>query len=76
MSKNRTVAVIVGSLRKASINRQVAHALIELAPPSLQLSMVDIGQLALYNEDAEENVPDTWKTFRETIQEQPMPFFL
>ena len=68
MSKNRTVAVIVGSLRKASINRQVAHALIELAPPSLQLSMVDIGQLALYNEDAEENVPDTWKTFRETIQ--------
>ena len=33
MSGVRDVAVIVGSLRKDSINRKVAHALVELAPP-------------------------------------------
>src|SRR5947209_1490073 len=32
MSTTRDIAVIVGSLRKDSINRKVAHALSELAP--------------------------------------------
>jgi len=32
MDKTRDVAVIVGSLRKDSINRKVANALVELAP--------------------------------------------
>jgi chromate reductase, NAD(P)H dehydrogenase (quinone) len=34
MDKPRDVAVIVGSLRKDSINRKVANALAELAPAS------------------------------------------
>ena len=33
------VAVIVGSLRKASINRMVANALAALAPAELKLDM-------------------------------------
>jgi hypothetical protein len=33
MSAVRDIAVIVGSLRKESVNRKVAHALAELAPP-------------------------------------------
>lgn len=41
------VAVLVGSLRMDSINRKVAHALIELAPPSLRPQIVEIGQLPL-----------------------------
>ena len=39
MNKIRDVAVIVGSLRKESINRKVANALAELAPASLKLSV-------------------------------------
>ena len=35
MAKVFNVAVLVGSLRKDSINRKVANALIELAAPSL-----------------------------------------
>ncbi|WP_369603914.1 NAD(P)H-dependent oxidoreductase, partial [Klebsiella quasipneumoniae] len=51
MSKVYTIAVLVGSLRKESINRKVALALAELAPANLTLNIVEIGDLPLYNED-------------------------
>jgi len=35
----RDIAVLVGSLRKGSFNRMMAHALIELAPESLKLEI-------------------------------------
>jgi hypothetical protein len=57
--------VIVGSLRKDSINRKVAKALAELAPAVLKLSIVDIGQLPIYNQDGDENPPAAWTEFRE-----------
>ena len=44
MDKTHNVAVIVGSLRKDSINRKVANALVEVAPEGLKLSFVEIGQ--------------------------------
>jgi chromate reductase, NAD(P)H dehydrogenase (quinone) len=67
MDKKRDVAVIVGSLRKNSINRKVANALVELAPDSLALSIVEIGDLALYNQDNDEHPPAAWTRFRERI---------
>ncbi len=45
----RHVAVIVGSLRKDSINRKMARALMEHAPATLELTVVEIGALPLYN---------------------------
>ncbi len=39
------VAVLVGSLRKGSISRKVAHALEGLAPERLKLEIVEIGDL-------------------------------
>jgi chromate reductase, NAD(P)H dehydrogenase (quinone) len=62
------VAVIVGSLRKDSINRKVAHALAELAPSPLKLDIVEIGQLPLYNQDGDANPPGEWLAFRERIR--------
>jgi chromate reductase len=67
MDKTYEVAVLVGSLRKDSINRKVANALVELAPAALKLSIVEIGQLPIYNQDADENPPPTWTQFRERI---------
>ena len=49
----RHVAVIVGSLRKDSVNRKVAHALSARAPASLRLEIVEIGKLPLFNADDE-----------------------
>ena len=40
MSNVYNVAVVVGSLRKASINRKIALALAELAPANLKLEIV------------------------------------
>lgn len=54
MDAVRDVAVFVGSLRKDSINRKVANALVEIAPPLLELTIIEIGQLPLYNQDADE----------------------
>jgi chromate reductase, NAD(P)H dehydrogenase (quinone) len=62
------VAVIVGSLRKDSINRKVANALAELAPPSLKLRIIEIGQLPLYNQDLDANSPPAWIAFRDQIK--------
>jgi chromate reductase len=68
MGKSRNVAVIVGSLRKDSINRKVANALIELAPEDLKLGIVEIGQLPLYDQDGDDKPPAEWTEFRERIR--------
>ena len=63
------VVVVVGSLRKDSINRKVANALIEVAPPELDLSIAEIGQLPLYNQDADnDHAPAEWTAFRQRIK--------
>ena len=68
MARTHTVAVLVGSLRKGSINRQLANALAELAPPSLKLGIVEIGDLPHYNQDVEANPPAAWIAFRDRIR--------
>lgn len=68
MDQPRDVAVIVGSLRKASINRMVANALAELAPAGLKLGIVEIGQLPLYNQDRDDDPPAEWTAFRERVR--------
>jgi NAD(P)H-dependent FMN reductase/ketosteroid isomerase-like protein len=63
-SKPATVAVIVGSLRRASFSRKIARALIERAPESLACQVIEIGDLPLYNEDLDADPPETWTRFR------------
>jgi chromate reductase, NAD(P)H dehydrogenase (quinone) len=62
------IAVFVGSLRKDSINRKVAHALAELAPSPLKLEIVEIGQLPMYNQDFDENPPQPYTEFRARVK--------
>lgn len=65
MATIRKVAVLVGSLRKGSFNRMTAKALATLAPAALQLEIVEIGQLPLYNEDHDHDTPlPAWAAFR------------
>jgi chromate reductase, NAD(P)H dehydrogenase (quinone) len=68
MDKTLDVAVIVGSLRRDSINLKVANALAALAPEALKLSIVEIGHLPIYNQDGDENPPAEWTAFRERIK--------
>ena len=64
----RDIAVIVGSLRKASLNRLTAKALAKLAPENLKLEIVEIGDLPLYDQDLDEAPPQSWNAFRERIK--------
>ena len=45
------VAVIVGSLRRESINRRFAWALAKLAEGALEFEFVELGDVPMYNED-------------------------
>ncbi|HWA29451.1 MAG TPA: NAD(P)H-dependent oxidoreductase [Rhizomicrobium sp.] len=64
----RSVAVIVGSLRKESFSRKLALALAPLSKPALDLKIVEIRDLPLYNEDTEHNPPESWKAFRDAVR--------
>ncbi len=67
MARKR-IAVIVGSLRKESLNRKMAKAMMKLAPDSLDLEIIEIGGLPLYNQDLEDNPPAVWTEFRERLR--------
>src|SRR5689334_21567837 len=64
----RSVATIVGSLRKDSLNRKIALALAELAGPALDIQIHEIGHLPLYNQDLDGNAPAAWVDFRNRIR--------
>lgn len=64
----RNIAVIVGSLRAGSLNRMTATALAKLAPDTLRLAIVEIGDLPLYNQDLDLDAPQSWVQFRERIR--------
>jgi chromate reductase len=47
------IAVVIGSIRKDSLNRRFADALARLAPPEFSFMHVKIDDLPLYNQDDE-----------------------
>lgn len=69
MNARFKVAVLVGSLRKGSFNRMMANAAREMAPAELDLAIVEIGSLPLYNDDREgDGAPAEWVSFRNAIR--------
>lgn len=68
MSDPINVAVLVGSLREASFNKKLANALVELAPPGLSFKHIEIGDMPLYNEDLEDDLPESWGRFRQQMK--------
>ena len=51
MSSTYTIAVFVGSLRRDSFNRKLAHAMAILAPKEFTFEQSQIDDLPLYNQD-------------------------
>lgn len=77
MSKVYNVAVLVGSLRKESINRRLALALADLAPKTLSLNIVEIGDLPLYNEDIDgDQPPAAYTRFRDSMRDAQAVLFV
>ena len=61
------IAVLVGSLRRDSLNRKLADAIAKLAPPAFSFSQVQIGDLPLYNQDDDANQAASVKRLKADI---------
>ncbi|MDB4911977.1 MAG: reductase, NADPH-dependent [Gemmatimonadetes bacterium] len=69
MAVVRDVAVLVGSLRTESFTRKIALAMKGLAPAELDLDIVEIRDLPMYDQDLEtETPPRDWVDFRKRIK--------
>ncbi len=66
MPTPRTVAVLVGSLRKDSFNRKIAEALAAVTP-GLDFRFIEIGDLPHFDQDLESDPPAQWLRFRDEI---------
>ena len=63
----KTVAVMIGSLRKESINRKYTKALEKLAGDRLQFHELHIGDLPHYNDDLWDNIPEAVARFKDRL---------
>jgi chromate reductase len=61
------VAVVVGSNRRESVNRTLAHALAKLGADKLAFSFARIDDLPLYNQDLEGALPESVARFKSEI---------
>jgi chromate reductase len=64
------IAILVGSLRKESYNRKIARAMCAIRDDNLDCSMVEIGDLPLYNQeyDSAPQQPEQYVRFRDQIR--------
>ncbi|MDY5152895.1 NADPH-dependent FMN reductase [Actinobaculum suis] len=68
------VSVLVGSLRRASYARRIANIVLDYFPEGVEASIVEIGNLPLYNfeyddpEVTDVELPAEYTEFRETIK--------
>jgi chromate reductase len=66
MTRHR-IAIVVGSLRAASINRRIARSICAFAGDRLDCGIVEIGGLPLYSQDQDSDPPPASAAFRERI---------
>lgn len=62
------IAVLIGSLRRDSINRKLAQALMALSPAEFDFDVLDLGTLPLYNQDEESSPPESVQRLKRTIE--------
>ncbi|MBP2628479.1 MAG: chrR [Firmicutes bacterium] len=76
--ETKKIGVLIGSLRKESFCRKMAKVLMTLAPISFELEEVEIGELAMYNQDFDDegNPPASWTSYREHVQQYDAILFI
>ncbi len=61
------IAVVVGSLRRDSFNRKLAHALANLGPKNFSFLHLEIGDLPLYNQDDDAHPEESVRRLKDQI---------
>jgi NAD(P)H-dependent FMN reductase/ketosteroid isomerase-like protein len=67
-AKRKHVGVLIGSLRRGSLSRKLAKALMARAPAGLECEIIEIAELPLYNEDLDSSPPASWVAFRKAVR--------
>jgi chromate reductase, NAD(P)H dehydrogenase (quinone) len=70
------IAVLVGSLRRESYNRQLAHAVMRLAPAEFSFIEPRLDDLPLYNQDDDANQAESVRRFKAEIAASHGLFFV
>ncbi|MCX5042375.1 NAD(P)H-dependent oxidoreductase [Aldersonia sp. NBC_00410] len=64
----QNVGLIVGSLRRESINRKLASSIVGLAPDRLKFTEISLAQLPMYNGDLENDRPAPVRRFTDAVR--------
>ena len=67
------IAVVVGSLRKGSLNQQLATTMTHLAPSYFSFKQLQIGELPLYNQDDDANQTESVLHLRNVLAYLDVP---
>lgn len=76
MSKTYKVGYLVGSLATASINRLLSKALVNLAPPQLQMTEIPFRDLPIYSYDYDPDFPVVAREFKKSLAEVDAILFI
>lgn len=68
MTASTNIALIIGSLRKESINRKFAEYIVSQIPDSITVSEVDIADLPLYNQDYDDTTIESYERVRAQLK--------
>ena len=67
MVDKHEILVVVGSLRRESLNRKLANAIVKLGPADFSFKIAKIDDLPLYNQDDDENQAASVKRLKAEI---------
>ena len=69
MSASINIALIIGSLRKESINRKFAEFIAAQMPDNVTIKEVHIADLPLYNQDYDDTTIDSYERVRQQLKD-------
>ncbi|WP_037471281.1 NADPH-dependent FMN reductase [Sinorhizobium fredii] len=72
----KRIAVLVGSLRRESINRKLARVLARLSEDRLEFNILELSDLPLYNEDLWEGLPPAVPRIKKQIEQADAVLFV
>ena len=62
------IAAIAGSLRKDSFNKAIINTAKKYAPENIEIEILDLNGIPLFNQDEENGIPESVKIFKEKIK--------
>ncbi|MCL5976045.1 MAG: NAD(P)H-dependent oxidoreductase [Candidatus Parvarchaeota archaeon] len=63
-----TIAAIAGSLRKDSFNKAIINTAKKYAPENIEIEILDLKDIPLFNQDEEKEMPESVKIFKDKIK--------